>query len=74
MAKVTSLKYGHFIVLSGMEKGKIRIHDPNNVANSESLWDYDTFKAEIKNAWAYGDATSEKMIIVTEHASDTMLP
>ena len=29
---------GHFIVLVGMEDGKIRVHDPNSAQRSSQLW------------------------------------
>lgn len=43
---------GHFIVLTGMEDGKLRVNDPNSVANSQALWDYDTLYGQILNLWA----------------------
>ena len=48
---------GHFIVLTDMEDGKIRVHDPNSIANSERLWDFEEFKGEIKSAWGYGSGS-----------------
>lgn len=44
---------GHFIVLAGVEDGKIRIHDCNSRERSEKLWDFQEFKYQIKNMWAY---------------------
>lgn len=44
---------GHFIVLVGLEDGKIRVNDPNSKIRSEKLWDFDDFKYQIKNMWAY---------------------
>ncbi len=44
---------GHFIVLTGIEDGKIRVHDPNSRARSGRLWAYETLKGQIKNLWAY---------------------
>lgn len=44
---------GHFIVLVGVEDGKIRVNDPNSKERSEKLWDFDDFKYQIKNMWAY---------------------
>lgn len=43
---------GHFIVLTGWEDGKIRVNDPNSIANSEKLWTYDQISGQIKNLWA----------------------
>ena len=44
---------GHFIVLTGIEEGKIKVNDPNSKKNSEKLWDYDTLEPQIKNLWAF---------------------
>lgn len=43
---------GHFIVMTGIEEGKIRVNDPNSYANSEKLWDYEKIKDQIRNIWA----------------------
>ncbi len=48
---------GHFIVLTGIgEHNKIKINDPNSIANSNKLWDYDKLKGQIKNLWCYKEA------------------
>ena len=44
---------GHFIVLVGVEDGKIRVNDPNSRLRSERLWDYDELEYQIKSMWAY---------------------
>lgn len=44
---------GHFIVLVGLEDGKIRVNDPNHRSTSAQLWDYDTLAGQINNLWAY---------------------
>ena len=44
---------GHFIVLVGIEDGKIRVDDPNSVKRSEKLWDYETLYPQISNLWVY---------------------
>lgn len=44
---------GHFIVLVGVEDGKIRINDCNSKRNSEKLWEFEEFKDQIRNMWAY---------------------
>lgn len=44
---------GHFIVLTGVEEGKIRIHDPNSVKRSEVLWEYERIALQIKNLWKF---------------------
>ena len=44
---------GHFIVLTGVEDGKIRVNDPNSRVNSETLWDYDRIEYQISNLWAF---------------------
>ncbi len=42
---------GHFIVLSGLEDGMLRVNDPNSIENSSKLWDYETIKDQIRNIW-----------------------
>ncbi len=44
---------GHFIVLTGVEEGQIRVNDPNSVKRSEKLWEYETLEYQINNLWAY---------------------
>ena len=44
---------GHFIVLVGIEDGKIHVNDPNSVKRSEKLWDYETLYPQISNLWVY---------------------
>lgn len=43
---------GHFIVLAGMENGRIRIHDPNSQVNSARLWAFEEIEGQIRNLWA----------------------
>ena len=42
---------GHYIVLAGVEDGKIRVNDPNSRANSERLWSYEEIERQIRNIW-----------------------
>lgn len=42
---------GHFIVFVGYEDGKIKVNDPNSKTRSETLWDYEQIKNQIKNLW-----------------------
>lgn len=42
---------GHFIVLAGLENGKIVINDPNSYANSQKRWTYEDIADQIKNLW-----------------------
>lgn len=42
---------GHYIVMTGLEDGLIRVNDPNSVANSQKLWDYDEICGQIRNLW-----------------------
>lgn len=44
---------GHFIVLTGVEDGKIRVNDPNSRIRSENLWDYSRLEYQINNLWVY---------------------
>lgn len=43
----------HFIVLTGLSKGKIVINDPNSKKNSEKLWTFDEIENQIKNLWVF---------------------
>lgn len=42
---------GHYIVMTGLENGLIRVNDPNSYANSEKLWNYDDICDQIRNLW-----------------------
>lgn len=42
---------GHYIVMVGLEDGLIRVNDPNSIANSQKLWDYDDISSQIRNLW-----------------------
>ena len=42
---------GHYIVMTGLEDGMIKVNDPNSYANSEKLWDYDDICDQIRNLW-----------------------
>ena len=44
---------GHFIVLTGIEDGKIRVNDPNSLTRSRKLWDYDTLAWQVSNLWVF---------------------
>ena len=44
---------GHFIVLTGVEDGKIRLVDPNSPARTAELWEYSRLEPQIKNLWVY---------------------
>ena len=44
---------GHFIVLVGVEDGKIRVNDSNSRERSQKLWDYQTLERQIDNLWAF---------------------
>ena len=42
---------GHFIVMTGLEDGLIRVNDPNSREKSQILWSYDEICDEIRNLW-----------------------
>ena len=44
---------GHFIVLTGIEDGKIRVNDPNSKQRSNQLWSYERIAKQINNCWYY---------------------
>lgn len=47
---------GHFIVLTKIEDGKIRVNDSNSKERSKKLWDYETLYPQIKSLWAFEKA------------------
>lgn len=44
---------GHFIVLTGLLDGKIKVNDPNSKERSNQLWEYETLEYQIKNLWSF---------------------
>lgn len=44
---------GHFIVLTEVVDGEIRVNDPNSKARSSKLWRYETLEGQIKNLWVF---------------------
>lgn len=44
---------GHFIVLSGIQNGKIKVNDPNSLERSSILWEYERIESQIKNLWVF---------------------
>ena len=44
---------GHFIVFTEYKDGKFYVNDPNSRKNSETGWEYDRLKTQIKNMWSY---------------------
>ncbi len=44
---------GHFIVLTGIQDGKIKVNDPNSKKRSSMLWEYERLEGQIKNLWTY---------------------
>ena len=50
--KGTFTTVSHVMLIVGHEGGQLQIYDPNNLQNTEKLWDFNTFKNEVKNMWA----------------------
>lgn len=44
---------GHFIVLTDIIDGKIKVNDSNSKIRSSTLWDYSTLEYQIKALWSY---------------------
>lgn len=44
---------GHFIVLTGLQNGRLKINDPNSRKNSEKIWDIDQVLEQTKAVWVY---------------------
>lgn len=43
---------GHFIVMTDVEDGLIRVNDPNSIQNSQKLWNFEDIQDQIRNLWA----------------------
>lgn len=43
---------GHFLVLTGVEDGKLTINDPNSTKRSEQLWVFEDIQSQFLNLWA----------------------
>lgn len=50
---------GHYIVLVGLEDGKIRVNDPNSYANSRRLWTYEELEDQFRNLWVIRSGSAE---------------
>lgn len=44
---------GHFIVLTKVEDGKLKVNDPNSRIRSGQLWDYERLEPQIQNLWVF---------------------
>mgnify|MGYP004715792419 FL=1 len=44
---------GHFIVLTGMQDGRLKINDPNSRKHSEKTWDVNQVLEQTRAAWVY---------------------
>lgn len=44
---------GHFIVLTGIYDGKIKVNDSNSKKRSSALWSYEELQPQIKNLWKF---------------------
>lgn len=44
---------GHFIVLTGMQNGRLKINDPNSRKHSEKTWDVNQVLEQTRAAWVY---------------------
>ena len=42
---------GHFLLLTGLENGMYRVHDPNSPSNTAQLWTYDRIVSQISGLW-----------------------
>ena len=47
------------------ERWGFKVYYPNNVTNCMKLWEFNSFKDEIKSAWSYG-VPQEGMLMVAE--------
>lgn len=44
---------GHFIVIYGYDEEGFRVNDPNSRQRSETSWNFDQLRPQIKNLWGY---------------------
>lgn len=44
---------GHYIVICGTDGDKFLVNDCNSYTRTNQSWDFDTFKDEIRNLWAF---------------------
>jgi hypothetical protein len=44
---------GHFIVLSGVQDGMLKVLDPNSITRTEKLWDFEKIQDQIQNLWVF---------------------
>lgn len=44
---------GHFIVLTKIVDGKIKVNDSNSKERSNQLWDYEVLEPQIRSMWAF---------------------
>ena len=58
---------GHFIVLTGLQNGRLKINDPNSRKNSEKTWDIDQCWNRQKR---YGYITNNKIEDIPIKASE----
>ncbi len=42
---------GHYIVMTDYIDGQIKVNDPNSIARSETLWNYEDIEDQIRNLW-----------------------
>ena len=43
---------GHFLLVTGVENGMYRVHDPNSPTNTAQLWTYDRIVSQIRGLWS----------------------
>lgn len=58
---------GHFIVLAGLQDGRIIVRDPNSPYRSSLLWDFRDIKGQIKNMWSYTKLSQDHNIYFENH-------
>ncbi len=44
-------EYGHFIVLTSVEDGMLRVNDPNSRSRSGQLWSFEEISSQIRALW-----------------------
>ncbi|MBP3736301.1 MAG: C39 family peptidase [Lachnospiraceae bacterium] len=52
---------GHFVVIEGLEDGKLIIHDPNNMVNSSRRYTYAEIRSDIIGAFTFWKPSAEEL-------------
>lgn len=52
-------RIGHFIVVTGVEDGKLKVNDPNSISRTHTFWDVQEVLDECYRGWAFSKQETE---------------